>query len=302
MSTIPLSYATLDAALTQHPYSSLLLDAWGVFWAGNAKGPYPGSKETMGALVASGKKIGIVSNSTQLSEVEIPKFAARGLIQGTHFHFLITSGDVAKKTFLSGNLPFQTPNKKYLLFCPPHPLYSHPSSMFVDTPWAETIDPMEADFIYINVPNIDGENQEDPEVFRPIVRGWAKTGKPMVCVNPDRFTHEGAPPRMVVRQGSIASMYKEIGGEVIYIGKPYKEIFSLALDRLQSLSPTPKDEVLMIGDTPETDIRGARSFGIPAALITHTGIMGERFAHEGLPSIQKLAPTDVPQLFIERFA
>ena len=52
----------------------------------------------------------------------------------------------------------------------------------------------------------------------------------MICVNPDRFAHEGNPPRAVVRQGSIALMHEEQGGQVFYIGKPADKMYFAAME------------------------------------------------------------------------
>src|SRR5262245_7458182 len=90
-------------------FSAILLDAYGVFWGGNDCGLLPGSKEVMGNLLLQGKIVGILSNSTQLASKEINKLKLHGLIQGKHFHFLITSGEVARSIFLNEKLPFETP-------------------------------------------------------------------------------------------------------------------------------------------------------------------------------------------------
>ena len=190
-----------------------------------------------------------------------------------------------------------------MLFCPPHPNFAHPSSfLFDDSPFRETIDPTKADFIYINVPHIDGIDQVERNAFRPMIEKFLPSQKPMVCANPDAYANEDSPFRAIVRQGSIASLYEEMGGHVFYIGKPYSPIYSIAIDRLNLLSPTQKEDILMVGDTPETDVRGARSFGIHSALITHTGIMAERLAQQGIDAFQKIPATDIPHILIERFA
>jgi ribonucleotide monophosphatase NagD (HAD superfamily) len=59
-------------------------------------------------------------------------------------------------------------------------------------------------------------------------------------------------------------------------------------------------KVLMVGDTPETDIRGARNFNMPSALVVKTGIMADRIAHQGWESTLKTFSTqDFPDFFIE---
>lgn len=296
------SYCSLEAALAAHSYKGLLLDAYGVFWAGNEKGAFPGAVQTMQRLFAAGLIIGIMSNSTQLAQKEQAKYAAAGFLQGKHYHFLITSGDLAKKMFSSNQAPFPTPRKKYCLFCLPHPKYSSPSVLFEESPFSETEDPFQADFIYINCPHIGGQDQESVQVFRPMVERFLPSNRPMLCANPDRFAHEGSPSRIVVRQGSIAALYEEMGGKVVFMGKPFPQIYAYGFDQIQSISRVAKEDILMVGDTPETDIRGALASGIPSALITHTGIMGDRIQKQSSETIVTLLKEECPSILIERFA
>jgi HAD superfamily hydrolase (TIGR01459 family) len=295
------TYPSLENALNQNDYKVLFLDAFGVFWGGNVQGAFPGASQTMERLFNSGKIIGILSNSSQPSSAEIKKYASRGFRQGKQFHFLITSGDVAKNLFLKECFPFPTPNKKYMLFCPPHPQFASPSSLFEGSCFTETKDVEEADFIYISIPHISGKDQVEREAFRGMVEAFLPSNKWMVCANPDCYAIEGM-SQPVVRQGTIAALYEELGGKVLYTGKPFLSIYLLAMEQLRSFSISSKEEILMIGDTPETDIRGAHNFGIRSALITQTGIMAERIAHKGESSLRGLKACDTPHFFIEKFS
>ena len=59
----------------------------------------------------------------------------------------------------------------------------------------------------------------------------------------------------------------------------------------------------MVGDTPETDILGARNFGMQSALITQTGIFADRISYKGLDrAIKNLSSLETPQFFIEKLA
>lgn len=281
------------------PFDGILLDAYGVFWGGNEAGLLPGCKETMERLVARGKIIGILSNSTQQSESEIEKIKHHGLIQGKHFHFFVTSGTVARGIFLNDELPFPTPKKKYYILGQPHPKFSSHLSIFKDTFFQETTDLHEADFTYISIPHIDGKDQTDPLIFKEYMGTFKNVKLPMVCVNPDRFAHEGNPPKLVVRQGSIALMHEEQGGQVFYIGKPFDKMYSAAMDSFCQFGIAQPQAVLMVGDTPETDIRGARNFGMRSALIMKTGVMAERVAHLGIDkALQDIPETDHPNFII----
>jgi HAD superfamily hydrolase (TIGR01459 family) len=282
-------------------FNGILLDAYGVFWSGNELGLMPRSKEVMETLVSNGKIVGILSNSTQLSSKEVNKLHLHGLIQGKHFHFLITSGEVARGVFLNEKLPFETPRNKFWLFGGVHPKFSSHEAIFQGTIYRETSHIDEADFIYISIPHINGEDKMDPELFREEIEKLKVKNLPMICPNPDQFAHEGKPARAVVRQGSIARMYEEMGGQVFYIGKPYNKAYDTAMNHFRKHNITDPKEVLMVGDTPETDIRGARHCGMPSALVIQTGIMADRISHNGLErALKALSPLDSPDYFIGR--
>ena len=114
-------------------FKGILLDAYGVFWGGNEAGLLPGSKGAMERLVANGKMVGILSNSTQLAEKEVNKLAQHGVLVDKHFHFLITSGELARRIFLNKELPFPTPHNKYWVFGQDHPRFSPHHALFQDT-------------------------------------------------------------------------------------------------------------------------------------------------------------------------
>lgn len=283
------------------PFKGVLLDAYGVFWEGNRCGLLSGAKEVMEKLVEAKKVVGILSNTTQLVTKEMEKLLKHGLVQGKHYHFLVTSGEVAKETFTTGQLPFEAPKKSFWFFGGTHPNFSPPLTLFEGSPYTETKEIADADFIYISIPHINGEDQLDPRVFLEEIRELKKTNLPMVCANPDRFAHEGSPPKMVVRQGSIAQLYEEFGGQVFYIGKPHSIVYHTAMGLFKEQGISNSQEILMIGDTPETDIRGANGFGMASALTTQTGIMADRIESQRLDlSNLSLPSIDHPNFFIER--
>lgn len=282
-------------------FCGILLDAYGVFWGGGI-GVIPGSAETMQALIKEGKIVGILSNSSQTGAKEKAKFAKHGLIQGTHYHFILTSGDIAHTLFISEHLPFPVTNKKYWILGEPHPQFSSPNQLFEGTAFTQTTDLAQADFIIPAIPHRNGQDQTDPEVFREEVIQAAQTQLPLVCVNPDTFAHEGMPPRPVVRQGSIAALYEEAGGTVILIGKPSSLAFDAALNSFRQYEIHFPEEIIMVGDTPETDIRGARGAQMASVLLTKTGIFAHRYGHlEVHEALKLLPPSDQPDFTLEQF-
>lgn len=298
MSSVHL-FPNLNAISQSFP--AILLDAYGVYWGGNQVGLLPGAKEAMCTLVSQGKIVGILSNTTQLAAKEIQKLHTHGLRQGEHFHFLLTSGEMGRSLFLQKELPFATPRKKFWLLGELHPRFSSHHPIFEGTDFQETLHLPEADFIYLSIPHIRGEDQIDPQIFREQLLPLKGSGIPMICPNPDRFAHEGFPPRAVVRQGSIAALYEELGGSVFYIGKPHAMAYAAAMKSFAQYHIAQAAHVLMVGDTPETDIRGARQFGMSAALVTQTGIMADRIAHYGFEQAFKtLASQEIPNFYIKQ--
>ncbi len=74
--------------------------------------------------------------------------------------------------------------------------------------------------------------------------------------------------QVVITSGVTArSLARETGCKVALLGKPFGEIYSLALEKLK----LPAQKVVAIGDTLATDILGARHAGIDCALVL-TGV------------------------------
>jgi HAD superfamily hydrolase (TIGR01459 family) len=114
---------------------------------------------------------------------------------------------------------------------------------------------------------------------------------PLICANPDIVVQSGE--RLLYCAGAIAELYRELGGEVVFYGKPHRPIYerAMALAREQRGKDTPLNRVLAIGDSVRTDLMGAHAFGIDLLFLTR-GIHSEQFA-----SIDQLDPASVKELF-----
>jgi HAD superfamily hydrolase (TIGR01459 family) len=97
----------------------------------------------------------------------------------------------------------------------------------------------------------------------------------MLCANPDLVVHRG--DRLLYCAGSLAKAYEELGGRVIYYGKPHLPVYESALGALAAiLGHTPR-RPLAVGDGLLTDIKGANAAGIEALFIAD-GVHGEDIA------------------------
>eukprot|EP00884_Botryococcus_braunii_P011291 jgi/Botrbrau1/20162/Bobra.0173s0061.2 len=94
---------------------------------------------------------------------------------------------------------------------------------------------------------------------------------PMVVANPDFVTVDGTKLRTM--PGTLARWYESMGGQVLLMGKPGPLIYQAAASLLD-LAP---DEVLVIGDSVEHDIRGANENGMDSVLIC-AGILAKDLA------------------------
>lgn len=109
---------------------------------------------------------------------------------------------------------------------------------------------------------------DQPEDYREELQAGVARGLPMLCANPDRQVRVGG--RLYWCAGALAEIYEDLGGSVIYPGKPHAPIYDLALARMAALGAPAKD-VLCVGDSPATDVRGARLQGFDS-LYVGTGL------------------------------
>ena len=94
-------------------------------------------------------------------------------------------------------------------------------------------------------------------------------------------------------------MFVEQQADVYLIGKPSQIIYEAALRYIPQ--NIPKEKILMIGDTPETDIRGAHRAGLDAALVTKTGVMRDLFEKQSEAAvIGQLPSSDRPDFLLEQ--
>ena len=105
--------------------------------------------------------------------------------------------------------------------------------------------------------------------YEPELRAIASRDMAMICANPDMVIHRGE--NLIYCAGALARRYEELGGSVIYAGKPHARIYdrALALAERARGAPLGKDRVVAIGDGMKTDIVGASRAGLDALFVTH---------------------------------
>src|SRR5476649_2830029 len=144
---------------------------------------------------------------------------------------------------------------------------------------------------YIVCTGLFDDETESAEDYRAMLMQARERKLTLICANPDIVVERG--DRLIYCAGAIAELYRELGGEVIFYGKPHRPIYERAMELAAERSGRAPDlsRVLAIGDSVRTDLAGAHGFGIDCLFVTR-GIHSEEF--EGL---DQLDPASVKELF-----
>jgi HAD superfamily hydrolase (TIGR01459 family) len=179
---------------------------------------------------------------------------ARFKIDPASYDEIVTSGEVARlilKKQPAARIYHLGPDRD-------RPIYDGLPNMFVD----------EAEADLISCTGLFDDTKETPDDYRDQLARLAKRKVPMLCVNPDRVVERGGD--LVWCAGALADVYEAYGGSTAIVGKPYAPIYDMALDRFATLAgaPVSKGEVLAIGDSAPTDVRGAHDQGFDVLFVT----------------------------------
>ena len=98
-----------------------------------------------------------------------------------------------------------------------------------------------------------------------------------MCTNPDLIVDRGDVREFCA--GSVAKIFEEIGGKVIYFGKPYPPVYNLS-------AKINGKNVLCIGDNMNTDIKGANIQNFDNLLIT-SGIHKKELSILNIDKLEK---------------
>ena len=119
------------------------------------------------------------------------------------------------------------------------------------------------------------EHEEDLNYYKTLLKNYIS--KKLVCTNPDLIVHRGDIEELCA--GTIAKTFEALGGQVIYYGKPYEEIYKMCFNR--------GEKVLAIGDNLRTDIKGANNLNIDSLFIYNGVHKSEIKSDEDLPVLLK---------------
>ncbi len=246
-----------------HRYDAFLVDVWGVLHDGNRA--YPGVVECLEKLKKAGKIVILISNSARQGK-DVAATLEQFAITSRFYDHIVTSGDTARAAFLKrGKILKELGSVFYLLGSE-----SYNFSEGLPVKAGSSLE--KADFIlHISITG----NPSSTIEYQAVLQKAAALQMTMVCVNPDLKVVRGGIPG--IAPGAVASYYKELGGRVIYFGKPYPAIYKNCFDLLDNFD---KKRIAAVGDAVPTDIAGACGVDLDSCLIA-TGIHKEKL--ENLP-------------------
>ena len=241
-------------------YDGYVLDLWGVVHDGRK--PYPGVPEALAAMRGAGKRIAFLTNAPRRAWFIQTMLDGMGLERGL-YDGIMSSGE-ATWLLLKARSDARFVGRAYHIG-PDRDL------SVVDEDVAELVPEIgRANFLLNTGPDPD-RGPKSVEPYRADLAACAAARLPMLCVNPDR--HVMVAGERILCAGALADVYREMGGEVLEIGKPDPAVYGPTLDLIPGI---PKARVLAVGDTPHTDLAGAAAAGIDA-MWALTGLF--EFAH-----------------------
>ena len=122
---------------------------------------------------------------------------------------------------------------------------------------------------------------KDLNYYKDLLNSYTK--KKMICTNPDLIVDRGSIRELCA--GSVAMVFEKMGGEVIYFGKPFLEVYNQSTD-------IKGKKILCIGDNLNTDIKGANLQNFHSLLITN-GIHKKEIIESGIEKVSKKYETIV---------
>ena len=233
-----------------------LVDQYGVLHDGAAG--YPGAIDGLARLASGGRKVIVLTNSGKGASENQARLAALGFAN-SHLHAVVSSGGVALQLVSSGVL-----GPRFAIGADACVIGRHGDTYaFSSDDFRLVARPQDAAFLVFAGSDAP---RTSLEAYRSMLTPAAEARVPAICVNPDvTMIRDG---QLVPAPGAIAKVYENLGGKVEYVGKPHSAIFRHAL----TIAATRADaRVIMIGDSPEHDVCGAKALGL-STLLVRTGI------------------------------
>lgn len=257
-------------------YDVFILDQWGVMHDG-----YHGYDHAIDAvkhLIYKNKQLIIISNSSKRRISSINRLKDLGFDKN-NFIEVMTSGEMIWQELkdFSYKYDFKTKNCFHIF----DSSKEDGKDFRIGLEKFKFIDNIkDADFILACTPF----QNTKPIDYIPILKEALEMNLIMFCANPDFVTVEENNDKNIYCMGTIADLYDHMGGKVVILGKPSKEIYLKSCKQLDQIN---KSKTIAVGDSLDHDILGASNFGVDSVLIT-SGIHKDLFKYSTEKGIKNI--------------
>lgn len=232
-------------------YDLFIVDLWGVIYDGTFL--YDNSLDCLKKLSANNKEVIFLSNAPRRAHKARDRLKELG-IDNALYSAIVTSGEVVHSYIKKNGKDL---GNNYYIIGP-----ERDNDIIEDLNYNYVSSSADADFVIIT--GFD-DNKFEMDYIIPELDIAIKRNLTLICANPDM---------MIVKKngnsepcaGYIGNYYQKMGGKVIYFGKPYPAVYEEKI--LSMISTYDISRVAAIGDSLETDIKGATNFNIDSYLIT----------------------------------
>ena len=234
-------------------YDLFFIDLWGVVH--NGVELYQESIEVLEKLSEIKKELVLLTNAPRPNSNVIEFLKKMGL-EKKFCSKVYTSGEAALSYL---NLNFK--NKTFFHIGPPRDF-----GLFNSFKKNKVQSIAEADYLLCT--GLFDEHDKELSYYKIFLKSEMK--KIMICTNPDLVVDRGEKREFCA--GSVAKVFKDLGGKVEYFGKPYPKVYNQA-------TKIKNKKVFCIGDNLNTDIRGANNLNLDSLFITG-GVHRSECKHE----------------------
>jgi HAD superfamily hydrolase (TIGR01459 family) len=242
-----------------HKYDVFFIDLWGVVHNGIQLNP--GAIEVLENLNRLNKRFVLLSNAPRPSK-NVEKFLLNLKMDKIFVKTVFTSGEAALKS-LEKNIY----GEKFYHLGP-----KRDNDLFKGFEKNKR-SLEESDFILCT--GFFEDKEDSLDFYKDLLKKNIQLK--MVCTNPDLIVHRGSSKEYCA--GTLAAIFEELGGKVVYFGKPYPAIYNFCIKK--------NETVLVIGDNVRTDIKGANNMKYDSLFITG-GVHKDEFLNLSVDKYDKI--------------
>jgi HAD superfamily hydrolase (TIGR01459 family) len=246
-------------------YDLVFSDVWGVLH--NGMKAHPAACEALVNIRKVGVPVILITNAPRQAPVVVGQLDRLGVPRAA-YDAIVTSGDISRD---------------YIRTRPGEPVHHvGPKRDLVVFEGLDTRLVAIEDAAYVVCTGLVDDRTETPDDYQERLARMKARGLFFLCGNPDKVVEVGHD--LIFCAGAIGDRYQQMGGEVLYAGKPYEPAYDACFRYAERITGKPADRarVLAIGDAMRTDVAGAVRMGFDCL-----------FLAEGIHAEGLLGPTGI---------